>query len=65
MAHMPSNYAALAYLQPKTIADNLAAIRAAVGMQIPANEETPLRRINSICGSARYGPRSAVAREPA
>ena len=54
MAHMPSNYAALAYLQPKTIADNLAAIRAAVGMQIPTNEETPLRRINSICGSARF-----------
>src|SRR5207244_1963610 len=54
MAHMPSDYAALAYLQPKTITDKLAAIRAALGVQIAAADEAPLRRINSICGSARF-----------
>ena len=54
MAHMPSDYATLAYLQPKTITDKLAAIRAALGVQIAAADEAPLRRINSICGSARF-----------
>ena len=54
MAHMPLDYAALVYLQPRTIADKLAAIRATSGVQIaPANEPT-LCRINSICGSTRF-----------
>jgi hypothetical protein len=54
MAHMPSDYAAVAYLQPKTIVDKLIAIRAALGVQIAANDETPLRRIKSICASTRF-----------
>jgi hypothetical protein len=53
MAHMPSDYAALVYLQPKTIADRLAAVRAS-DVQIAAANEARLRRINSICGSTRF-----------
>jgi hypothetical protein len=54
IAHMPSDYAALAYLEPKMIADKVAAIRAALGVQIAPADEAPLHRITSICGSARF-----------
>ena len=53
MAHMPLDYAALVYLQPKMIADRLAAVRAS-DVQIAAANEARLRRINSICGSTRF-----------
>jgi hypothetical protein len=54
MAHMPLDYAALVYLEPKPIADKLAALRATSGVQFAAANEARLRRINSICGSTRF-----------
>jgi hypothetical protein len=54
MAHMPSDYAVLFYVQPKPIAEKLASIGAAFGRQTVSNRYAPLRRINSICGTTRF-----------
>ena len=54
MAHMPPDYAALVYLQPKTIAEKLAAIAAAFGQPPAADQQATLHRMNSICVSTRF-----------
>lgn len=37
--HMPSDYGALFYLQPKTIVEKIALFRTALGQQIPPNQQ--------------------------
>ncbi|MFN2540748.1 MAG: hypothetical protein ABR514_01075 [Chthoniobacterales bacterium] len=54
IAHIPSDYALLVYLQPKAIAEKLASIGAALGQQIASDQYSALRRINSICASTRF-----------
>jgi hypothetical protein len=54
MAHMPSNYALLFYLQPKTFSQKLASLRAAIGQQIPANQRTLLEQTRSVCAATRF-----------
>ena len=54
MAHMPSSYAALFYLQPRTFADKLMSLRAAAGAQLPADQKTILEQMRSVCGAVRF-----------
>jgi len=58
MAHMPSSYAVLFYLQPKRFAEKLAPLRAALGQQTPADQtRTPsglLEQMRSVCGTTRF-----------
>src|SRR6266487_5983749 len=53
MAHMPSQYIGLVYLQPKQIAEKLGALRGALGRQTSANQRT-LEQIRSVCGTTRF-----------
>jgi hypothetical protein len=53
MAHMPSNYMALLYLQPKAIAEKLGALRGTVAQQTSTNHHT-LDQIRSVCGATRF-----------
>jgi hypothetical protein len=54
MAHMPSSYAALFYLQPRAFADKLMSLRAAAGAQLPADQRTMLEQMRSVCGAIRF-----------
>jgi hypothetical protein len=54
VGHMPSEYALLVYLQPKTLAEKLSALRVAFGRQIPGNEPTLIEQIRSVCGMIRF-----------
>jgi hypothetical protein len=54
MAHMPSSYALLVYVQPKTIAERLGSLQAEIGRQLPAAERTILEQMHSICGTTRF-----------
>jgi hypothetical protein len=53
MAHMPANYAISFYLQPKTFANKLAALRAADGSNLPPDQRPLIEQIHSICGATR------------
>lgn len=53
-AHMPSNYAASLYLQPKTFSERIAALRAVVQSPSGANQGTLLEEVRSICGATRF-----------
>ena len=52
VAHMPSGYAALFYLQPKRFAEELNSLRAAIGSLGPA-QGSQLDQIHSVCGATR------------
>jgi hypothetical protein len=54
MAQMPSSFALLLYLQPKTFADKLAALRAAVGHPATPDQRTLIEQIRSICATTRF-----------
>ena len=54
MAHMPSDYAGLFYLQPKTIVEKLALLRTAMGQKIPPDQPAALEKIHCICGTMRF-----------
>jgi hypothetical protein len=55
VAHMPSSYALLFYVQPKTIAEKLGSLRAELGQQSPAApQRTILEQMYSICGTTRF-----------
>ena len=54
IAHIPSNYAALFYLQPKTFAEKIQALRAALGSPVSQKERTMLEEMSSICGTIRF-----------
>ncbi len=53
MAHMPSSYAVLFYLQPKEIAEKLGALRGAIVRQNSASQHT-LEQLRSVCGATRF-----------
>jgi len=54
MAHMPSSYAVLFYLQPKRFSEKITSLRAALSQQIPADQRTLLEQMRSICGATRF-----------
>jgi hypothetical protein len=54
MAHMPAGYAALVYVQPKSFADKLAALRAQVSKPLPPDQQTMLEQIRSVAGAMRF-----------
>jgi hypothetical protein len=54
VSHMPSDYALLVYLQPKTFVEKLAALRATLGQQIPADNRSMIEQIRSVCGTTRF-----------
>jgi hypothetical protein len=54
MVHLPSAYAISFYLQPKTFADKLAALRAADGRNVSPDQRTMLEQMHSICGATRF-----------
>jgi hypothetical protein len=53
ISHRPSNYALFFYLQPKTFAARLAALRAAIQSPAGTKEQTILEQVQSISGSTR------------
>jgi hypothetical protein len=54
MTQMPVSYSLLLYLQPKTFADKLAALRAAVGHPATPDQRTLFEQIRSICATTRF-----------
>ncbi len=50
----PSNYAVSFYLQPKTFAERLAALRAAVQSSAAAKQRTMLEKVRTISGVTRF-----------
>jgi hypothetical protein len=50
----PSNYAVFFYLQPKTFAERLAALRAAVQSPAAAKQRTMLEKVRTISGVTRF-----------
>ena len=54
MHAMPSTYAVLFYLQPKTLSDKIAAIRSAVGSPAGQKERAIIEQIRSVCASAGF-----------
>lgn len=48
MKQMPADYAALLYLQPKSLAQKLVALRAQSGRALPAGQETMIERMESF-----------------
>jgi hypothetical protein len=48
MKQMPADYAGLLYLQPKSFAKKLAALRAQSGRALPAGQETLIERVQSF-----------------
>src|SRR5216117_1149286 len=51
ISHRPSNYALFFYLQPKTFAERLAALRGAIQSPAAAKQQTILEQVRSICGA--------------
>jgi hypothetical protein len=54
IAHMPSSYALLFYVQPKTVAEKLGLLQAQIGQQLPADQRTILEQMRSICGATYF-----------
>ena len=53
ISHRPSNYALFFYLQPKTFAARLAALRAAIQSPAATQQQTILEQVRSISGATR------------
>lgn len=51
ISHMPAGYALLVYLQPKTFAEKLAALRLGLGPPTSTNRPTLIQQIRSVCGT--------------
>jgi hypothetical protein len=54
MAHMPSSYALLFYLQPKTFTERLATLPGPIGQQVAATQQAGLNQLRSVCGTTRF-----------
>jgi hypothetical protein len=55
MANMPASYAICFYLQPKVLAQKLAALRSGAGLAAnPPNQSTMIEQMRSICASTRF-----------
>jgi hypothetical protein len=53
ISHRPSNYALFFYLQPKTFATRLAALRAAIQSPAATQQQTILEQVRSVSGATR------------
>ena len=53
-AHMPLDYAASFYLQPKFFADKIASFRAGDGRNVPPDQRTIVEQMRSICVATRF-----------
>src|SRR4030095_16897927 len=54
ISHRPSNYALAFYLQPKTFAQRLASLRAAIQSPAATQQQTILEQVRSISGATRF-----------
>jgi hypothetical protein len=54
ISHRPSNYELFFYLQPKTFAERLAALRAAIQSPAATKQQTILEQVRSISGATRF-----------
>jgi hypothetical protein len=54
MAQMPAIYSLLLYLQPKTFADKLVNLRAAVGSPPSPDQRSLIEQIRSVCATTRF-----------
>lgn len=54
VAHMPSSYTLLLYVQPKAITEKLGSLQAQIGHQLPAAQGTILEQMHSICGTTVF-----------
>ena len=54
MHAMPSSYALLFYLQPKTFSDRIAAVRSALAPSGMQNRPSVIEQIHSICATTRF-----------
>jgi hypothetical protein len=54
MAHMPSSYSLLFYLQPKTFTEKLATLPGPIGQQVAATQQAGLNQLRSVCGTTRF-----------
>ena len=54
MAHLSSGYAFSFYMQPKFLADRLAALRHGDGRNVPPDQRTIIEQMRSICGATRF-----------
>ena len=54
IAHMPANYDALVYFQPRTFAQQLQKLRAALGSTIAPGQQTIIEQMRSVCGTTRF-----------
>jgi hypothetical protein len=54
MAHLASGYAFSFYMQPKFLADRLAALRREDGRNVPPDQRTIIEQMQSICGATRF-----------
>ncbi len=57
MKQMPPDYAGLFYLQPKTLAQKLAALRAQSGRTIPAGQQTLIEQMESVAHAMMFDGR--------
>jgi hypothetical protein len=53
-SHIPGNYAALLYFQPKSLSDKLTALRTQVSGPSSSQQRTMLEQIHSVCGAMRF-----------
>jgi hypothetical protein len=51
---MPSSYAVLLYLQPKTFSERIAAVRSALAPSTLQNQRTIIEEMRSFCASTRF-----------
>lgn len=54
VAHMPSSYALLFYLQPKKFTEKLSAVSSAIGQQLDVGQQAGLGQLRSLCGATRF-----------
>ena len=54
IAHMPSSYAFLFYLQPKVFAERVASLQGAMGQQAFPAQQKALAQLRSVCATTRF-----------
>ena len=54
MANMPASYALCFYVQPKTLAQKLNALRLSAGLSLKPDQSNLLAQIRSICAATRF-----------
>lgn len=54
IAHMPSSYAVLFYLQPKRISGGVASLQKRLGSDVSSDALAAVQEIQSLCGTAKF-----------